>query len=499
MRSLTHSTISSMTWTAWGSMATAGLKVVVLVVLTRLLTPADFGLVSAALVVIGFSLAFSQLGMGPALVQRLVLEPRHISTAFFASTGIGFLVAALVWLLAPQIAGFFRTEQLVPIVRALSVLFPVVGMSSVAENLLLRQLRFRLLANTDVLAYSVGYGAVGFSLAILGYGPWALVLAQLTQAVLRAIILITREPPRLRPAPTWSSFNDLLGFGAGLSAARLGVVLANQADNLVVGRWLGGVALGLYSRAYQLMSVPTALLGDVFDKVLFPTMSRVQDDPRRLTTAYLQGTAVIGLVTLPAGVVAAVLAPEIVGVAFGSRWQSLVPAFQVLAVGTMFRTSYRMSDSVSRATGRVFRRAWRQALYAVLVFVGAWIGQHRGIAGVAVGVLGALFMNYLLMAQLSLSVLRVSWLAFLRAQLPAVWLTIIVGTATLGVATATRYLGLPLIARLLLSSVTAAGTLMLAAWLVPRVALGEHGMRMGASLRSYWLSRPVAGRLREPA
>jgi O-antigen/teichoic acid export membrane protein len=499
MRNLTHSTISSMTWTAWGSMATAGLKIVVLVVLTRLLTPADFGLVSAALVVIGFSLAFSQLGMGPALVQRPVLEPRHISTAFFASTGFGFLVAALVWLLAPQIAGFFRAGQLVPIVRALSVLFPVIGLSSVAENLLLRKLRFRFLANTDVLAYSIGYGGVGFSLAVLGYGPWALVVAQITQAVLRAVIIAAREPPRLQPAPTWASLNDLLGFGAGLSAARLGVVLANQADNLVVGRWLGGVALGLYSRAYQLMSVPTGLLGDVFDKVLFPTMSRVQDDPRRLTTAYLQGTAVIGLVTLPAGVVAAVLAPEIVGVAFGSRWQTLVPAFQVLAIGMMFRTSYRMSDSVSRATGRVYRRAWRQALYAVLVFVGAWIGQHRGITGVAMGVLVALFINYLMMAQLSLSVLRVSWITFVRAQLPAVWLAIIVGTTTLGLAMATRHLGLPLVARLLLGSVTAAGTLTLAAWLVPRVALGEHGMRMGASLRSYWLSRPVAERLREPA
>src|SRR3954453_13513913 len=139
-RGLTRQAVGNMAWVAWGSGAVALLRVLVLVVLTRLLTPADFGLVSAALVVIGFSLAFSQLGMGPALVQRLVLEARHISTAFFASTGVGLLVSALVWLLAPQIAGFFRTEQLVPIVRALPVLFPVIGLSSVAENLLLRKL-----------------------------------------------------------------------------------------------------------------------------------------------------------------------------------------------------------------------------------------------------------------------------------------------------------------------------------------------------------------------
>ena len=488
-RNLTHRTIGSMAWAAWGSGATAGLKVLVLILLTRLLSPADFGVVSAALIVVGFSLAFSQLGMGPALVQRPVLEPRHVSTAFFASTGFGFLVAIVIWLLAPRIAGFFRMDQLTPIVRVLAVLFPIAGLSSVAENLTLRDMRFRLLANTDVVTYTVGYAVVGVGLALAGFGPWALVWAQITQALLRAMILLRASPPGFRPAPSWASFRDLMGFGMGLSAARLGVILANQADNLVVGRWLGAVALGLYSRAYQLMSVPTALLGDVFDKVLFPTMSRVQDDPRRLTSAYLRGTAVVCLVTLPSGVVAALLAPELVAVAFGSRWQALVPPFQVLALGMMFRTSYRMSDSLSRATGRVYRRAWRQALYAGLVFLGAWVGQRHGITGVAVGVLGALFINYLLMAQLGLSVLRIPWLTFARVQLPALWLTILVGGVTLATAAGARHLALHPLPSLLLGMVAAAGTTLLAAWFAPTIVLGEHGMRMRDTLRAYWLTR----------
>ena len=483
--SLTHRTISGMAWTAWGSGATAGLKLLVLVLLTRLLTPADFGVVGAALIVIGFSLAFSQLGMGPALVQRPVLEPGHVSTAFFASTGFGFLVAGLVWLLAPSIAAFFRIDELIPIVRVLAMLFPIAGVSSVAENLVQRDMRFRLLANTDVFAYGVGYGLVGVALALLGFGPWSLVWGQITQALLRAAILLRATPPNLRPAPTWRHFQDLMGFGMGLSAARLGVILSTQADNLVVGRWLGPVALGLYSRAYQLMAVPTALLGDVFDKVLFPTMSQVQHDPRRLTSAYLQGTAIIALVTLPAGVLAAVLAPELVAVAFGSRWLALVPPFQVLALGMMFRTSYRMSDSLSRATGRVYRRAWRQALYALLVFVGAWIGQRQGITGVAVGVLGALFINYLLMAHLGLSVLQISWLSFVRVQLPALWLTLVVGAVTLATAAGTRHLALPAFAGLVAGMVAAAGTAILLSVSVPRLVLGEHGMRTRETLRTY--------------
>jgi PST family polysaccharide transporter len=218
-------------------------------------------------------------------------------------------------------------------------------------------------------------------------------------------------------------------------------------------------------------------------------MARVQDDARRLTSGYLQGTAIVALVTLPAGVVAAVLAPELVAVAFGNRWEALVPPFQVLALGMMFRTSYRMSDSLSRATGRVYRRAWRQALYALLVFLGAWIGQRHGLVGVAVGVLGALFVNYLLMAQLGLSVLRIHWLSFARVQLPALWLTMLVGAFTLATMAGTRHLALPPLVGLLAGMAAAASTYVLAVLFAPGLVLGEHGMRMRDTLRAYLMGR----------
>jgi PST family polysaccharide transporter len=497
--SLTHRAISGMAWVAWGGGATAVLKVAVLVLLTRLLSPADFGVVSAALIVIGFSLTFSQMGLGPALVQRPVLEPRHVSTAFYASIGFGLIVAALVWLSAPLGATFFRMERLAPVIRVLALMFPILGFSTVAENLLQRELRFRLLANVDVLAYGVGAGVVGGTLALLGWGVWSLVAAQLAWALLRAALLLRAAPPILQPRPSWACLRELLEFGSGQSAARLGAFLANQADNVVVGRWLGAVALGLYSRAYQLMATPTLLLGDVLDNVLFPTMARVQHEPHRLASAYLQGTALLALLTLPAGVVAAVLAPELVAVAFGSRWEALVAPFQVLAVGMMFRTSYRMSDSVSRATGKAYSRAWRHALYAVLVFLGALIGQNGGVTGVAIGVLGALFLNFLLMAQLGLSVGRISWLRFAEVQVPAIRLTTVVGAVTLAIVAGTRHLGLPPVVGLVAGSAGAAGAAMLAAWLAPTLSLGEHGMRMRDSLRTHLSDRLRPARVRGSA
>jgi O-antigen/teichoic acid export membrane protein len=497
--SLTHRAMGGMIWVAWGSGAVGVLKIVVLVLLTRLLTPADFGLVTAALVVINFSLNFSQVGLGPALIQRPVLEPRHTITAFIASGLFGLLLAVIVWLAAPLIAQFFRMEHITPVVRALAIIFIISGVATVPESLLQRDLRFRLIANRDLLAYAVSWLGVGVGLAFLGWGIWSLVAAQLTQVTIRTAILLRAAPPFLRGRPTWASFVELMVYGVGQSITRMGVIIANQVDNLVVGRWLGAAALGIYSRAYQLMQVPTGLLADVLDKVLFPTMARVQDDPRRLASAYLRATAALALLTLPIGVVAAVLAPELIAVAFGSRWQALVSPFQVLALGMMLRAGIRMSDSLSRATGRVYRRAWRQWLYAALVFLGAWVGLHWGVTGVAVGVLGALFTNYLLMTQLSLSVIQISWARFTQVQVPALRLTLVIAVVTAATTAGARHFGLPPFVGLVAGSAAAAGTAVLMVSLAPTLALGQYGMRIRDTLRSYLLDRLRPARARGSA
>lgn len=474
-----------MFWTASSNGLNAVLKIVVLVVLARLLSPVDFGIVGAALILIGFSAIFSQLGLGPALVQRRDLEPRHIQTAFAASLAFGLFLAGLLWVTAPAIARFFHIEASVDVLRALAWIFPVKGLSGVAECLVQRELKFRWLATRDVVSYALGYGLVGIILAWAGWGVWSLVAAQITQTSLNTAILLAFRPPALRPLPSWRAFVELMDFGVGFTAARVANFLANQGDNIVVGRMLGPVALGIYTRAYQLMAVPTTLFGDVLDRVLFPTMARVQGDAPRLASAYLQAVASIALVMLPIGVVMTVLAPELITVLLGPKWVAVIPPFQVFAIGLLFRTSYKMSDSIARATGAVYRRAWRQAIYAGLVFVGAWVGSRWGVTGVSVGVLVSLVINFALMADLSLAVAHTSWRRFAEAHVPALLTASLAGASALLSVAAFRHGGAGPALRLVAAGLITLATLALALWLAPRPFLGAYGMRMVSLLGGF--------------
>jgi PST family polysaccharide transporter len=482
---LTSHALSGMFWTAWGSGASAALRIVVLIALARLLSPADFGVVGAGLVVITLSTTVSQLGLGPALVQRPTLATDHIQTAFVASAVLGLGLAGLLWITAPVLAGFFHMAGLEGVLRWLSVLFPLRGVGTVAENLLQRELRFRFLANAEVLTYGLGYGLLGILLAWLGWGMWSLVAAQLAQTILYAAALLAVRPPRLRPAPTWTAFRDLLSFGGGFTVARLANLVADQGDNLVVGRTLGAEPLGLYTRAFQLMSVPATLFGNILDRVLFPTMARCQHDLTRLAAAYHRGCAAVALAMLPVSLVVLVLAPEIVVVAFGPRWLGVIPPLQIFAVGLMFRTSYRMSDSLARATGAVYRRAWRQILFAALVVGCAWVGSRWGITGVAWGVLASHIANFLFMAHLSVRVTHSRWREFIVPHLPAIALGLVAGAFAWGTVEPLRVAEVHPMLRLVAASIATVLGVGVLAWRFPVRLLGPHGIWMRDVLWKY--------------
>lgn len=419
--SLTDRTFKGLFWMFSGKGTQAILQFLVLIVLARLLSPSDFGVVNAATVVITFTTVFSKVGVGPALVQRPELNQSHVRTGFTMTIILSVFFAGVFYFGSPVIANFFNMTKLENVLEVMSVIFLLQGFSTVAQSLIQREMKFRIFVSIDVVSYIV-YGVVGVSCAFFGMDYWSLVFAQISQNLLKAILLITVTRHNMRPQFHWESFKELFFFGSGFTIARISNQFALQADNLVIGRWLGADALGLYTRAYQLMVMPTNLFGQVLDRVLFPAMAHIQNKQDKLSYSFRIGITSIAFFAIPASVLMYFLAEDIVLLLLGSKWLNLVPAFQMLSLGILFRTEYKISDTLARATGAVYRRAWRQAFYAVGVFVGALIGQQWGIIGVSIGVLGAIILNYGLMTHLSLKYINLSIMDIIKAHAPGVFL-----------------------------------------------------------------------------
>ena len=473
---LTGRAINGLAWTMGGNISNAVLQLFVLAILARALRPAEFGLVGTAMIVIAFSTIFSRLGIGPAIVQRGHIERRHLAAGFGASIALGLLTSAVVWLIAPEAARFFRMPQLTSIIRVLAGLFPINALAVVPSAMLQRELRFRWLANVEVVSHTIGYALVGVTLALAGWGVWALVAAQYAQATLEAIVLLRLRPPVLDEAPRWPALRDLLYFGGGHTVGRIGNYLAHELDNVVVGRWLGAEALGLYGRAYSLMAAPANLLADAIDLVSFPELCRMQSDTASLRGAYRQALALVALAVLPASVILLLLAPELVRVVLGEQWMRLVPIFQIFAIGMLLRTSYKLGDALAHASGAVYQRAWRQGVYAALVLVGSLVGQRWGPAGAAAGVLIALTANFGLMAHLCLRLTAMSWTALMRSQFPALLTSAVLGTVVWTAASLARKAAIDPIA--VITSAALAGSVVMLPLLVryPIAFLGRDGV-----------------------
>src|SRR5574341_1094329 len=168
-KSMTHHALSGFAWTFSGTGVQVGLEMLVLVILARILTPKDFGIVSAAMVVVRLSEIFTQIGIGPAIVQRRTLDTIHLRTGFTISCISGLFLTGLISLFAPKISTFFQLNELIPVIQLISFGFLFQGMSLVAESLLQRELQFRWLSVIRSSCYAV-YGIVGISLAFLEFG-----------------------------------------------------------------------------------------------------------------------------------------------------------------------------------------------------------------------------------------------------------------------------------------------------------------------------------------
>lgn len=416
LKGLGKRTSRGLSWNLIGNLGANGLRIAVIPILSRLVSPDEFGIVAAALTVFAVAAFLKDAGVGTALVQRQTLTSGHIETAFSFSVWFGVALAGLVLLAAPAIANFYDQPQLVPFVRVLAILIAVRTIGIVSQALARRDMQFRALAIIDLASYFLG-SVTSVLLAWWGYGAWALVGGYLVETAVGTLAIFLVRPVRYRLFPERRYLRDLVTYGAGHTVGELASYFAHNGDNIVVGNQLGAAPLGFYTRAYDLMRYPSVAFSNVAGSVLFSAFSRIQDDPDRLGRVYRRAIFGTSVFLFPTSIALLVLAPELVGIILGGTWAYAVLPFQILAISMLPRTTFKIGATIARAAGDVIVVAWVNVLYSVMVIGGAFLVVRRwGIEGVAVSTSIALFVNFVLLSHLGLRRTSLSWNGFLRAH-----------------------------------------------------------------------------------
>jgi O-antigen/teichoic acid export membrane protein len=357
-------------------------RLVVGVILARLLTRDAFGVAGMALVIAAFVSLFADLNLGSALIQRDRLSEADRSTTFWTTLGLGLLLAVAGAALSGQVADFFGRPEVGPLFAALSASFALAGLCSTQNALLTRELAFRSLQIRQIGATLAG-AVTGVTLAVAGAGPWAIIGMTLAAEATSGIVLWGASPWRPRLIYSLASLRDTVRFGSKLFGASILSYLSLNGDNLLIGRFLGSVALGTYSVAYNLMSIPMSMLATPISQVAFPALSRLKSDRDRLRSAWLRGKRISSLFIAPAFIGLIVIAPDLVPAMFGSKWNPAIPVVQILCLGLVTQAIGTLNWTMLIALGEGGMYFWLNALEGVATFAGFAVGLHWGIIGVA--------------------------------------------------------------------------------------------------------------------
>lgn len=368
---------SGLLWTGLGRVAQQVAQFGLTVILARLLSPEDFGILAMAAVFTGFATTLSDAGFSTALIQKQNIREDHINTVFWVNVASNIFLTALMFLLAPWLAAFYKTPILMPIFRVVGLNFLIGSLGSVHGALLQKEMQFKSIAGISTASVTLS-GTLGVILAWMGAGVWSLVVQGIAASLVLTLLRWRFSKWRPRLSFSLEALRELFGFASHLYAFNLINYWSRNGDNLLIGKYFGASVLGAYSRAYMLMLLPITQISSVAAGVVFPAFSTLQKEKERVRRIYLRAVGVLALVTFPAMVGLAVVAKPFVMTVYGSKWAEVAPLLQILAVVGLMQVIGNSLGWLFSSQGRTdVLLAWGAA-YSVMVIAGFIIGTIMG-------------------------------------------------------------------------------------------------------------------------
>jgi PST family polysaccharide transporter len=358
------------------------LQSVSIVVLARLLTPSDFGLVAMVTAVTGLGQSFADFGLSEATIQREEVSHEQVTALFWINVGIGLMLTLIMVALAPLLVWIYHEPRLRKITFVISLTFLIGGLRVQHNALLKRQMRFLSLAIRDVIAYALAV-SVAITLAWRGAGYWAIVAFPMTLNSAQMVIswLLVRWIPG--PPRRGNRVRSMVSFGSNVAASYLLTAVNRSADSVLIGWYCGAHLLGLYSRAYNLLMLPVRQLSPPASSVAVPAFSRLQNDPERFARYYLRGANLMLWVTTPVFGFLFVAARPVILLVLGHQWGEAAPVFQILVISALGQLLFELNLWLFVGRGEPTRLLKLLLIVSPIIICSFAIGLPFGIKGVA--------------------------------------------------------------------------------------------------------------------
>lgn len=376
--SLTNKTVRGVAWNSIDRVANYGIAFIVSIVLARLLSPEDYGLIGLINIFIVIFNTILDGGLMTALVRKERVDDVDYNTVFFINLGLSIILMLILVFGAPLISSFFKRPELIPILRVMSLILIINALSIVHQSVLTRQINFKDQTKVSVIAH-VGSGIIGIVLAFLGFGVWALVAQQLSSRILCTILFwfYAHWIPKL--VFSWTRFKELFGFSWKLLVSRLINSIWGQFYHAVIGKCYSPNTLGLYTRAVQYAQMFSSGVSDVVLKVSLPVMSSIQNDDNRLIAATRKIIRTTMFVTFSVMMGMAAAAKPMIYVLIGEKWLDCVPMLQIVCLNVVMNPLSYINENLLIVKGKSEKLLLLQIAKIVITIVPLVLGIYLGL------------------------------------------------------------------------------------------------------------------------
>ncbi len=368
--SLKKKTFKGTIWSIVERFSVQFIQFVVMIVMARILTPADYGLVAMLAIFIAVSQSLVDSGFSQALIRKQDRSETDNCTVFFFNIAVGFGLYAVLFFCAPLIAWFYDEPVLTPLMRVISLSVVANSFVVVQRALLTVRIDFKTQAKASLTA-AVASGAVGITMAYTGFGVWSIVWFQLSNLTVNALMLWLLSHWRPRLLYSWQSFRELFNFGSKLALSGIINTLYNNIYKLLIGKVFKASDLGYYSRAHDFSDFPSANLTTVIQRVTYPVLCTIQDDDLRLRDVYRRFLRLSAFIVFPLMIGLAALARPVVLVFLKKQWLYSATLLPVICLSMMWYPIHAINLNLLQVKGRsdLFLKLeiWKKCIGVVII------------------------------------------------------------------------------------------------------------------------------------